>query len=212
MKRKIFVFAAAFLLSCFSFPAFAQNKPPPRVIEVNIAADQFYTRSNPRWREDIEKAIRKTNEVYGNLPKPITFKIKEIKIWNATTNLMDKLILEIEALSFSEKVPIVLGFTGQETECVDENNGRLSACVGLATFLGNSAVVSKNKGDNWPQSMRNSTPEEQASIVIHEVGHIFGAEHVDDIDSYMHESYPSSKERFDGKSIETIMKNRDREF
>jgi len=53
----------------------------------------------------------------------------------------------------------------------------------------------------------NAEPELDIIALIHELGHIFGAEHVADVNSLMHEDF-SYRSDFDRKNREVIRKNR----
>ena len=53
----------------------------------------------------------------------------------------------------------------------------------------------------------NAEPEFDVIALIHELGHVFGAEHVNDRESLMHEDFGYRTE-FDAKNRSVILKNR----
>jgi hypothetical protein len=53
----------------------------------------------------------------------------------------------------------------------------------------------------------NAEPEFDVLTLVHEIGHVFGAEHVADMQSIMHEDFGYRTE-FDAKNRSIIKKNR----
>lgn len=173
----------------------------PRQIDVNVAVDESYIKDVSYWQLEIVKIIKRTSVNFENLSKPLAFRIKEVVLWQSTSDKMKELADELMKVKFNNWSQIIIGFTGRETDS-----------IGIGEMLGNYAVVARLKPGLWPQSMKAYIVEEQASTLTHEIGHIFDADHVDDTDSFMNELEPSLREQFDQKSIETITSNRDRLF
>jgi hypothetical protein len=99
---------------------------------------------------------------------------------------------------------VVIGFTGQN---INRFRGRarvdrIGNCrEGLANYV--VSVVSR------PFRYRGALHEPDWDVVtlIHELGHVFGAEHVQDQNSVMHESFGYRTE-FDLRNREIIQKNK----
>lgn len=70
----VLVVCAVILLWAFSFPG-------PRVFDVNVAVDGAYIKNNPKWEEEIIWIMRTVSKNFEALPKPITFRIQQVVLW-----------------------------------------------------------------------------------------------------------------------------------
>ena len=95
---------------------------------------------------------------------------------------------------------------GIELDGVAERVDRIGDCnQGLARFV----VVPITKVFHYQGP--NVEPEFDVIALIHELGHVFGAEHVNDRDSLMHEEFGYRTE-FDAKNRAIVQRNRDCPF
>src|SRR3989344_2995900 len=117
--------------------------------------------------------------------------------------------------NFKKTAQIVVGITARDTVCNDLAGRASEMCVGLAEEMGDHLFITKSKGNGFPDSVKISTLREQAELLTHELGHIFGALDISSekqADSFMTDTIPATADRFDDMNIGIIMKNRNRPF
>ena|SRR3989344_104161 len=221
-----FFIGVLFLVIILLCPSFAEADgisgdkpaPPTRQISLSIAVDKSYVDGNAEWRDDVIKVVKQASGNFEKLPQPIAFYILEIVVLEfVPTDKMDDLLSELRTSSknFKKTAQIVVGITARDTVCNDLAGRASEMCVGLAEEMGDHLFITKSKGNGFPDSVKISTLREQAELLTHELGHIFGALDISSekqADSFMTDTIPATADRFDDMNIGIIMKNRNRPF
>lgn len=187
--------------SACSTPAGAQDrqtnetaKPPPlRTVSVRIAADEEF-RSQRLWEEAIRMRLSAVSQVFEQNFQ-IRFKIVDIVPWrsdNASPNAAE-LVKDLERDVPRGGAEILLGFSGQAPQTTRERGG--------ATPFSNTALV---------QNPKRATELENLIAIAHELGHAFGAWHVDDRRSVMY--YRATTLTFDEQTAKLIRLMRNFDF
>lgn len=167
-----------------------------RIVKVRVVADEEF-RKRSDWVEEIEESFKRSSAFYEEL-FGIKFEVKQIGEWvsdNDTKNI------QILLRQLSDKIgrddnDLVVGFTLQTPnifKCVFSR-----AALGVALPFSNYMMVraQRNRGQNYYKT---------SLVLTHELGHIFGALHVDDTSSVMNTSLNDNSDfRFDNNNRELI--------
>ncbi|MBZ0108344.1 MAG: tetratricopeptide repeat protein [Candidatus Scalindua rubra] len=167
-----------------------------RIVKVKAVADEEF-RKSPNWVEEIEESFKRSSAFYEE-QFGIKFELKQIGEWisdNNTKNIQ-KLLRQLKDQVGKEGGDLVVGFTRQSTnmaECVFNR-----AALGVALPFNDYVLVRVNKNADFNYHV-------MALVLTHELGHVFGALHVDDSSSIMNPSLnDSSIFRFDDNNRELI--------
>lgn len=189
--------------------------PPPeekplRVVHVKVLGDPALRQTNRDWTKTVEGLVQATSD-YFEREFRIRFVVEKVSPWpleqrsKSTRVLLARLKEKFPLKDRNEKLDMIIGFTGESVDRYGSGRARvdrLGNCQeGLASYMV-SAVTDPFRYQ--PQSL---DIEWDVLAVIHEMGHVFGAEHNDDPTSIMHRDFAYRTE-FDLRSREVILKNR----
>jgi hypothetical protein len=205
-RTSCFILSFALLSAC----ALVRNETPERIVRVKLVADGRLREKNPRWRETAAGVLESASDFYGR-EFGIRFVAASIEPWELeesspfVTTLLRQLM---------EKFPpgrdagydITVGLTGERVAFY--YGGRGLAILGKCDKgLGNYLVTSVMSPYRYTGYDSESEAALDVVALIHELGHIFGAEHTEDTGSIMHVPF-DHRDDFDAKSRAIIMKNK----
>ena len=206
-----FILSVVAVSSC----AFLQEPPFERVVRVQALADPSFRGRNPRWTEELRARIEAAS-VYFEREFEIRFVTVNAAAWPereriaSTAGLMVKLKQDYPTLKDDGIFDVIIAFTAEPISRYLPNGrpraDRIGDCrVGLGNY-----VVATVSGI-YRGTPDNSDLDYDTVALIHELAHIFGAEHVQDTSSIMHESF-DYRSAFDMKNRSVVLKNRNCPF
>jgi len=184
-------------------------------VKVRIYADDQFRAQNLHWQEAVEGEVAYANEVLG--PEYGIKLVPEYREWsrNAPGESLEDALRELEQLDTGRDVMTVIGLTSS-LSLVSATFEQL----GLAE-LGGNHLVARGYADVFERKMFDRafpelTSDEReamyfarrkhktAALLLHELGHTYGAPHTDLGDSIMSAMYSDQSSSFDPKSRELI--------
>jgi Metallo-peptidase family M12 len=200
---------SCFILSLLLFSGCAalRDEPPERTVRVRVLADTKLRAKDPRWRETAGGLLRAASDFYER-----EFGIKLAAV-------------QIDPWEFEEETPLVSTLLKALMKAYPPSAGAYDVAVGLtgqrvAFYAGGRGLAlvgncEKGLGDYLVSSVsepyrytgRSSEPTLDVVALIHEFGHIFGAEHTEDAASIMHIPFDYRSD-FDPKSRSVVKKNK----
>jgi hypothetical protein len=204
-RRRISCFILSLLL--FSGCAALRDEPPERTVRVRLLADAKLREKDPHWRETSAGLLRAASDFYER-EFGVKFLPAAIEGWDIEeeTPFVPTLFKELmrryppQAGAYE----ITLGFTGQRVAFYAGGRGLalVGSCdKGLGDYLVSSVT------EPYHYTGRDSEPTLDGVALIHEFGHIFGAEHSEDRNSIMHIPFDYRSD-FDPKSRAIIRSNK----
>jgi hypothetical protein len=184
---------------------------PQRIVRVKVLADVPFRARNPSWTDEARGLIEAASDYYER-EFDIRLLTQSVSAWPATERIdstplvLSKLQKEFPVGSRHDSYDLIVFLTGENTSrymaAGRPRVDRIGDCQkGLSSYI----VVPIRKTVRYRGT--NTEPEFDVIALIHELGHVFGAEHVDDTNSIMHESFGYRTE-FDDKNRSIIQKNR----
>ena len=206
LRRTICSILSLLLLSSCSLTA---PEVSQRIVRVKVVADPKL-RENPRWVEEVRGLMEAASDTFER-EFGVRFIAERIAPWpleertSSTAVLLTRLKEKIPLRDQDGNYDLIVGFTGERVNVYFGGRARVDRIGNCREGLGNYLVsyVSAPFRYQGPYA----EPTRDVVALIHELGHIFGAEHVQDTDSIMHENFDYRSE-FDKKSRETILKNK----
>ncbi len=183
---------------------------PQRIVRVKVLADPKLREENPRWVEGVRELVEAASD-YFEREFGIRFVAQRIGPWplhertSSTASLLVRLKRQVHLRERDESYDLVIAFTGELVDIYRDARGRVDRVGNCQQGLGNYVVSSVFTP--FVTYAPDSEPELDLQALIHELGHIFGAEHIKDTSSIMHENFDYRTE-FDKKSREVILKNK----
>jgi len=197
-------------LLLFSACSFFGLSEPDRVVRVKVLADSKLRETHPRWREETASLVEAASDHFEN-DFGIRFLVVKVEPLPQTDKITSTqaLLIELNKLSPREGealYDLLIGFTGERLPVYGGGGrarvDRIGNCrVGLGRYVAASFTA--------PFHYRgpNSDPSIDVIALIHELGHIFGAEHNTDPLSIMNENFDYRSD-FDRASREIIFRNK----
>lgn len=184
---------------------------PPRVVRVRVVADVPFRARNANWAEEARGLVEAASDYYER-EFDIRLLTQSVSGWPeteripSTPNLLAKIQKELNGQARQQGYDLLIAFTAEGVSRIliagRPRVDRIGDCErGLAKYV----VVPITRVFHYEGP--NAEPEFDVIALIHELGHVFGAEHVNDRDSVMHEEFGYRTE-FDAKNRAVIQKNR----
>ena len=182
---------------------------PDRTVRVRILADQKLRESDPRWSETAAALLRGASDFFGR-EFGVRFVAQRIEPWDhsvadpAAVDLLARLKKDFAAKDQPDGYDLIVALTGEPLSKYAGGQGMaiIGDCNrGLGNYLVSRVTTP------YRYSGAASEPPLDVIALIHELGHIFGAEHVSDTTSIMNTDF-DYREDFDMKSRGIVLKNR----
>ena len=200
------ILSALLLASCFviSSPA------PERVIRVKVLGDVSLRARNPRWTEEVRGLVEAASDYYER-EFGIRLVTQSVSGWpveeriRGTPELLARLEQDFPQTN-NHDYDLVIAFTAEGlSRYTRAGRPRVDRIGNCQQGLGGYAVVPVSRIVHYTGLRGN--PEPEVVALIHEIGHIFGAQHVADTTSIMHEDFDYRTE-FDGTNRAVIDRNK----
>ena len=208
-RRRIIcsILSAIFISSC----SLLGPETPQRLVRVKVLADVPFRARNPNWTEEARGIVEAASDYYER-EFDIRIMTQSVSAWPATERvgstptLLAMLQKEFPVASNDGNFDLIVSFTGENTSrYLTAGRPRVDRIGDCAKGLSNYVIVPITKVFHYQGA--NAEPNFDVIALIHEMGHVFGAEHVEDASSLMHENFGYRTE-FDAKNRAVIRKNR----
>lgn len=201
------ILSALLLCSC----SLLGPEVPQRLVRVKVLADVPFRARNPSWTEEARGLVEAASDYYER-EFGIRLVTQSVSAWplteriDSTPIILSMLQKEFPAGSRHDGYDVIVSLTGENTSRYSSAGrprvDRIGDCQkGLSHYI--VVPIGKTARYRGP----NAEPDLDVVALIHEIGHVFGAEHLDDTSSIMHESFGYRLE-FDAKNRSIIEKNR----
>ena len=188
---------------------------PQRLVRAKVFADVPFRARNSGWAEEARAIIEAASDYYERefairimpqsvAPWPLSDRIV------STPALLARLQKEFPAAGKDGSYDLIVAFTAENTNrYLTAGRPRVDRIGNCAQGLANYVVVPIGKVFRY----QGATAEPSLDVIalIHEIGHVFGAEHVEDTASLMHENFGYRTE-FDSINRGRIQTNRTCQF
>lgn len=199
-----FILSAVLASSC----SLAGPAPPQRNVRVKLVADSQLRQMDPRWQRGAGGLMEAASD-YFEREFGIRFVAAKLEPWPversaSTASLLDSLKQDFSLKDKDASYDLIVGLTGEQVN-IYRGRARVDRIGNCRQGLGNYLVSYVS----MPFRYQGPYVEPTLDVValLHELGHIFGAEHVQDTGSIMHENFDYRSE-FDRKNREIILKNK----
>src|SRR6266508_2771314 len=186
-----------------------------RVVRIKTLADVSFRARNPRWADEARGLIEAASDYYER-EFAIRLMTQGVSAWPekeripSTPDLLAGLQKEFSGQSKNQDYDLVVAFTAEGvSRILMAGRPRVDRIGDCKQGLANYVVVPVTKVFHYHGP--NAEPEFDVITLIHELGHVFGAEHVADAQSVMNEDFGYRTE-FDAKNRSIIKKNRSCSF
>ena len=200
------ILSALVLASC----SLLGPEAPQRVVRVKALADVPFRSRNPRWQDEARGLIEAASDYYER-EFDIRLLTQSVAAWPeeriaSTPGLLTKLKKDFPVNAKKDDYDLIVVFTAEGvSRYLLAGRPRVDRIGNCAQGLGSYVIVPT--GTVFHYNGPNAEPTFEVMTLVHEIGHIFGAEHVNDIRSIMHEDFGYRTE-FDPKNRAVIQKNR----
>ena len=208
-RRRIICFILSAL--CLSSCAVLAPEPPQRVVRVKALADVSFRARNSRWPEEARGLIEAASDYYER-EFGIRFVVREYCALARTgtdtfhRRFLAKVEQDFPAKKKDGSYDLIVVFTAEGlSQYFVAGRSRVDRIGNCQQGLGNYVITPVNKPFRYAGA--HAEPEPDVIALIHELAHIFGAEHVEDRASIMHEDLGYRTE-FDDKNRSIIAKNK----
>lgn len=199
------------ILSAIALSACALLGPdaPQRSIRIKVLVDEPFRARNPHWDKEARGLIEASSDFFERefdlrllthsvSPWPVKERIP------STTDLLARARKDFPGPPVDYELVVV--FTAENvSRYLVAGRPRVDRIGDCRQGLGRYVIMPVRSVFTY-RGM-NAEPELDVIALIHELGHIFGAEHVQDPSSLMHEDF-AYRSDFDAKNRQVIKKNR----
>jgi hypothetical protein len=212
-RRRIIcsILSALFISSC----AALSSDSSQRIVRVKVLADVPFRARNPHWVEEARGLVESASDYYER-EFAIRLITQSVSPWPekeripSTPELLVKLKKEFAAAAKNDSYDLIVMFSGEGvSRLLTAGRPRVDRIGNCTQGLANYVIVPVTKVFHYQGA--NAELEFDVIALVHELGHIFGAEHVEDTNSLMHEEFGYRTE-FDAKNRAVVLKNRDCQF
>jgi hypothetical protein len=185
------------------------------VVRVRALADPALRERDPGWEEELRGLVEASSDYFEN-EFGIRFVTESTAPWPAqekipsTPELLVKLKRDFPREKKTGNYDLIVAFTAERvSRYVPAGRSRVDRIGDCQQGLGKYVVTTVSTPYRYTGP--NREPSLDVVTMIHELGHIFGAEHVEDTESIMNENFGYRTE-FDAKNRKVILKNRNCRF
>jgi hypothetical protein len=182
-----------------------------RLVRVKVLADVPFRARNPNWAQEARDIVESASDYYER-EFDIRIMPQSVSAWpvsqrvDSTLALLAMLQKEFPSSRKDNSYELIVSFTGENTtRYLAAGRPRVDRIGNCVQGLSNYVVVPVREIFHYQGA--SAEPEFSVIAFIHELGHVFGAEHVQDTASLMHENLGYRTE-FDPKNRAVIQKNR----
>jgi hypothetical protein len=200
------ILSALLLASCSAITSPA----PERVVQIKVLGDVSLRARNTRWNEEVRGLIEAASDYYER-EFNVRLVTQSVSAWpveeriRGTPELLARLERDFPQTK-SHDHDLVIAFTAEGmSRYTRAGRPRVDRIGNCQQGLGGYAVVPVSRVVHYTGLRGN--PEPEVIALIHEIGHIFGAQHVADAASIMHEDFDYRTE-FDATNRAVIERNK----
>lgn len=213
MRRRIIccILSALCLASC----QLVDSGPPQRIVRVKAFADPSFRARNSAWDAEIRGMIEAASDYYER-EFDIRLVTQSTAAWPrderipSTANLLVKLRQEFPVAKSDGSYDLLVTFTAESvSRYLPSGRPRVDRIGDCQQGLSNFVVTTAREVFRYHGV--STEPTYDLLALIHELGHVFGAEHVSNTSSIMHEEFGYRTE-FDLQNRSVIQKNRNCPF
>lgn len=201
------ILSALLLAGCAVF----QAAPPLRVVRIKALADLPFRTRNPGWEREARGLIEAASDYYED-EFGIRLVTQSVAAWPdnervpSTPTLLARLKKEFPVPASDTGYDIVMAFSGENvSRILTDGRPRVDRIGNCSQGLARYIVIPTRKLFRYTGV--HAELETDVVTLIHEVAHIFGAEHVEDSNSIMNENF-DYRTQFDAKNRAVIQTNR----
>jgi hypothetical protein len=196
-------------LLAFSSCGVVVNDAPQRIVRVKVLADPALRERNPRWDAEVRGLIEASSDYFEN-EFGVRFVTQSTAAWpqekiSSTAELLTRLKQDFPLDRKNGDYDLIVAFTAERVNPYFGGRGRVDHIGNCREGLGNYVVTYVSRPFRYTGATREPTIDVIA--LVHELGHIFGAEHTPDTQSIMNENFDYRSE-FDMKNRSVVLKNR----
>jgi hypothetical protein len=191
--------------------ALSGPEPTERTVRVKALADVSFRARNPRWSEEARGLVEAASDYYER-EFGIRLLTQSVVAWPAreripsTPELLARVEQEFPSQKKDGSYDLIVAFTAEgASRYFTTGRPRVDRIGNCREGLGNYIINPVDKPFHYAGAQAD--PEPDVLALIHELAHIFGAEHVDDRRSIMHEDLGYRTE-FDSKNRRIIEQNK----
>jgi len=184
-----------------------------RTLHVRIYADQDYRRQMPGWRDHATALVaRASDQMRAVLGLRLT--IDSMSEWerHADPADMEAILTELQALDEGDDMVRVVALVAALPEAADRYDEAGAANLGGRHLFVRSAgdvdlyhqLEQRYDGDELDQIYHQRTLHKELVVMLHELAHTLGADHVDDDGAIMFERYATTQQSFADQTIQVM--------
>lgn len=201
------ILSAFFILSCSAAGPDIQQ----RVVRIKILGDVSFRARNPDWEREARGLIEAASDYYER-EFGIRLLSQSVSPWPeqeriaSTPELLTRLKKDFAVTAKSGDYDLIVAFTAERvSRILTAGRPRVDRIGDCTQGLANYVIVPVTAVFHYRGP--NTEPEFDEIALIHEIGHVFGAVHVEDTNSLMNEDLRYRTE-FDAKNRATVQKNK----
>jgi len=188
-----------------------EPSPPARVVRVKALVDIPFRNRNPGWDQEARGLIEAASDYYEE-EFGIRLITQSVAAWPenervpSTPTLLARLQKQFPVAAADSSYDIVVAFSGENvSRILSDGRPRVDRIGNCSQGLARYIVLPTRRLFRYTGV--HADPESDVLALIHELGHVFGAEHVEDFNSIMHENF-DYRTQFDAKNRTIIQNNR----
>jgi len=203
--------ALVFLAACSAF----EPSPLARVVRIKALVDVPFRNRNPQWDQEARGLIEAASDYY-EAEFGIRLVTHSVAAWPenervpSTPTLLARVLKQFPVAAAEGSYDIVVAFSGENiSRILSDGRPRVDRIGNCSQGLARYIVVPTRKLFRY--TGQTTDLDLDVLTLVHEIGHVFGAEHVEDFNSIMHENFDYRTE-FDAKNRQIIRNSRSCSF
>jgi hypothetical protein len=177
-----------------------------RIVQVKAVADRELRERDPLWKDTVRGLVDAASDFFER-DFGIRFTVRTVEPWPSeeTTSLTSIMLDRLQQRVPLAEQDLVIGFTGQRINRY-RGRGRVDRIGNCREGLGNYVVALVSKPFRYPGD--DDRPELDVLLLVHELGHIFGAEHTASGTASVMTEVFGYRSEFDPKNRDLILANK----